>query len=186
MADKTIGELYTANGGVPADSDRIEREDAAGTQAGASTVDELAQATAFSSRFAPITGGNYIAASALPDWVAVNLGAPETAIDTTGAIAGALWFPPWAITVTAVYLFVGSATTTGTLTLDINEAGSTILSTKLTIDATETASLTAAAAAVISDASIAAGAKVSFDWDGVGDGTATDAIVVIEFTRDVS
>lgn len=115
--------------------------------------------------------------------IQIQLGAAGAAINTTGAIAGVYWFPTEPVTVTGVFLHVGSATTTGTLTLDINEAGTTILSTKLTIDATETSSVTAAVPAVISDASIAAGAKVSFDWDGVGDSTATDAFVTIEYTR---
>lgn len=112
--------------------------------------------------------------------IQIGLGATVTA---TGAIASAYWFPTEAVTVTGVFLHVVGATTTGTLSLDINEAGTTILSTKLTIDATETSSVTAAVPAVISDAAIAAGAKVSFDWDSVGDATATDAYVTIEYTR---
>lgn len=124
--------------------------------------------------------------TAHPEFVSLALGPPEAAVDTTGAIAGVYWFPHEAITLIGVYLFVGSATTTGVLTLDINEAGTTVLSTKLTIDATELTSLTAATAAVISDTAIAAGAKIGFDWDGVGDSTATDAMVTLEYTRDVS
>ena len=58
------------------------------------------------------------------------------------------------------------------LTVDINEGGSTILSTKLTIDASEKTSTTAATAAVISDASLADDALMTIDIDGVGSGTA--------------
>lgn len=61
----------------------------------------------------------------------------------------------------------------GIVTVDINEAGATILSTKLTIDNTEKTSTTAAAAPVISDANLADDAEITFDVDTIGDGTAT-------------
>lgn len=98
----------------------------------------------------------------------------ETTALTTGT-AKAKFINPHsgAFTVTAVVASLSTAQASGsTFTVDINEAGSTILSTKLTIDNTETNSSTAAAAAVISDASIAAYAEISVDIDQVGDGTA--------------
>lgn len=54
------------------------------------------------------------------------------------------------------------------LTVDVNEAGTSILSTKITIDNTEDTSLTAATPPVISDSAIAKGAKITFDIDQVG------------------
>jgi len=75
---------------------------------------------------------------------------------------------PYAFTLTAVRASVTTAPTGSTLTVDINEAGSTILSTKLTIDASEKTSTTAAAAAVISDASLADDAEITIDIDQVG------------------
>lgn len=62
-------------------------------------------------------------------------------------------------------------------TLDINEGGTSILSTKLTIDNGETiggsnAGAGSATPAVVSDAAIAAFAEISVDVDQVGDGTA--------------
>lgn len=78
-----------------------------------------------------------------------------------------------AFNVTAVVASLSTAQTSGSIfTVDINEAGASILSTKLTIDNTETNSSTAATAAVISDASIAAYAEISVDIDQIGDGTA--------------
>ena len=56
--------------------------------------------------------------------------------------------------------------------MDINEAGTSIISTKLTIDNTEKTSVTAATAAVISDASLADDAEITIDIDQIGDGTA--------------
>lgn len=77
---------------------------------------------------------------------------------------------PYAFTVTAVYATLNTVSSSGIPTVDINEAGTTILSTKLTIDASEKTSATAAAAAVISDASIAANAEIGFDIDVAGTG----------------
>jgi hypothetical protein len=76
-------------------------------------------------------------------------------------------------TITAVGISLKTAQTSGSiLTVDINVNGSTILSTKLTIDNGEKTSLTAATAAVISSTALAAGDEISFDVDQVGDGTA--------------
>jgi len=60
----------------------------------------------------------------------------------------------------------------GIVTVDINEGGASILSTKLTIDNTEKTSTTAATAPVISDTSLADDAEITIDIDQVGDGTA--------------
>ena len=62
---------------------------------------------------------------------------------------------PCAMTVTAVRASLATASSSGVPTVDINEGGTTILSTKLTIDASEKTSTTAATAAVISDTAIA-------------------------------
>jgi hypothetical protein len=57
-------------------------------------------------------------------------------------------------------------------TVDINESGTSILSTKLTIDNTEKTSVTAATPAVISDSSLADDAEITVDIDQIGNGTA--------------
>jgi len=65
------------------------------------------------------------------------------------------------------------AQTSGSIfTVNIKESGSTILSTKITIDNTEKTSATAATPPVLSDTSIAADAEITIDIDQVGDGTA--------------
>lgn len=80
---------------------------------------------------------------------------------------------PYAMTLTAIRASLSTAQATGSiLTIDINEGGTTILSTKLTIDNTEKTSVTAATAAVISDASLADNAEMTMDIDQIGDGTA--------------
>ena len=74
---------------------------------------------------------------------------------------------------TAVRASLTTAQASGSIfTVDINESGSTILSTKLTIDNTEKTSTTASAAAVISDTALADDAEITIDIDQIGDGTA--------------
>lgn len=80
---------------------------------------------------------------------------------------------PFALEVTAVRASLSTPQTSGSvLTVDINEAGSTILSTKLTFDNTESTTTTATTPAVVSDTSLADDAEISIDIDQVGDGTA--------------
>lgn len=91
----------------------------------------------------------------------------ETTALTTGA-AKATFRMPYAFTLTDVRASVTTAPTGSVLTVDINESGSSILSTKLTIDAGEKTSTTAATPAVISDSSLADDAEITIDIDGVG------------------
>jgi hypothetical protein len=79
---------------------------------------------------------------------------------------------PFAFTLTAVRASLTTASSSGIPTFDINESGTTILSTKLTIDANEKTSTTAATAAVISDSAIADDAELTFDIDVAGTGAA--------------
>lgn len=77
---------------------------------------------------------------------------------------------PYAFKLTDVTGSLGTASTSGAVTVDINEAGTTVLSTKLTFDQDELTSSTAAAAEVISDSVIAADAEITIDVDGAGTG----------------
>jgi hypothetical protein len=86
---------------------------------------------------------------------------------TTGA--GKIAFRmPYAFTLSAVRANVRTAPTGSTLVVDINEGGATILSTKLSIDAGERTSTTAATAAVISDTALADDAEITIDIDQIG------------------
>jgi len=64
------------------------------------------------------------------------------------------------------------------VTVDINVNGSTILSTKLTIDNTEKTSVTATAPAVISNISIPDDAEITIDIDQVGSSTVAKGLKV--------
>jgi hypothetical protein len=80
---------------------------------------------------------------------------------------------PYALTLSSVRASLKTAQSSGTiLTIDINEDGTTILSTKLTIDNGERTSTTAATPAVISDTTLAADAEITIDVDSIGNGTA--------------
>ena len=79
---------------------------------------------------------------------------------------------PYAFTLTAVRASVNTAPTGATVTVDINEAGSTILSTKITIDAGEKTSVSASAAPVISDSSLADDSIIGIDIDQIGSSNA--------------
>lgn len=81
---------------------------------------------------------------------------------------------PRAITLTSVRASLTTAQASGTIfTVDINENGTSILSTKITIDNTEKTSATAAISPVISDSSLGDDSEISIDIDQIGNGTAT-------------
>jgi hypothetical protein len=93
----------------------------------------------------------------------------ETTTITTGD-AKVTFHMPFAFTLTSVVAGLSTNSSSGLVTVDINEAGSTIFSTKITIDANEDTSTTAATPAVLSDSSIAQWAKMTVDIDGAGTG----------------
>lgn len=100
----------------------------------------------------------------------------ETSDITTGT--GKVTFRmPFAMTLTEVR----ASSNTGpasTLTIDINESGVSILSTKLTFDATEKTTTTASTPAVISDTSLADDAEITIDFDTVGSGPTGNGVKV--------
>jgi hypothetical protein len=93
----------------------------------------------------------------------------ETTNITTGT-AKVTFRMPFAMTVTAVRASLATASTSGTPTFDINEGGSSILGTKLSIDANEKTSTTAASAATITDSALADDAEITVDIDTAGTG----------------
>ena len=103
----------------------------------------------------------------------------ETTALTTGA-AKITFRMPRAVTLTAVRASLTTAQGSGSIfTVDINESGTSILSTKLTIDNTEKTSFTAATPPVISDAALADDAEITIDIDQIGDGTAKGLKVML-------
>ena len=113
----------------------------------------------------------------LAEVLIIAIGDETTAI-TTGT-AKVTFRMPFAMTVTAVRLSLTTASSSGLPTIDINEGGTTILSTKLTCDANERTSTTAATAAVISDSSLADDAEITIDVDVAGTGAAGGKVYII-------
>lgn len=125
-------------------------------------IDELAASTG--SAVSSVNGATGAVTVYAPIIIACS---DETTALTTGTAKGTFRMP-YAFTLTAVRASVTTAPTGSVLTVDINESGTSILSTKLTIDAGEKTSTTAATAAVISDSSLADDAEITIDIDTIG------------------
>ncbi len=98
----------------------------------------------------------------------------DESTNLTAAAGKAYFYMPFAMTVTDVRCSVNTAPVGSTIIVDINEgagAGTTILSTKLTIDDGEFSSVDAAVPPVISDTALANNARISIDIDQIGSGT---------------
>ena len=108
----------------------------------------------------------------LKQTIAIACGDEVTA--TAAATAVVTFHMPYAFTLTGIKAGVTTAPVGSVLTVDLNEAGSTCLTTKLTIDSGELTSGTAATAPVIGGAgpALADNALMTIDVDGVGSGTA--------------
>ena len=100
--------------------------------------------------------------------IPIGIACSDETTDLTTGTAKATFRMPYAFELTEVRANVTTAPTGSVLTVDINESGTTILSTKLTIDAGEETSTTAATQPVISDSSLADDAKITIDIDTVG------------------
>jgi len=100
------------------------------------------------------------------DWFVIAV-SDETTNLTTGT--NKVYFRmPYAATLLAVKATVNTAPTGSTLICDINENGTSVLGTKLSIDVSEKTSDTAASAATITDSALANDAEITIDIDQVG------------------
>lgn len=100
------------------------------------------------------------------DWFVIA--ASDESTDLTTGTNKVYFRMPYAGTLLAVRASVNTAPTGSTLIVDINEAGTSLLSTKLSIDASEKTSTTAAVPAVISDSVLVDDAEMTIDIDQVG------------------
>jgi hypothetical protein len=107
----------------------------------------------------------------------------ESTALTTGTAKVTLRMPS-AGTLTGVKATVTTAPVGSALVVDINEGGTSVLSTKLSIDDGESTSTTAATPAVISDSALASDAVITIDIDQVGSSTAGAGLkVTLYITR---
>jgi hypothetical protein len=98
-----------------------------------------------------------------------SLAASDESTALTTGTAKITFRLPYAMVLTAVRASLTIVQSSGSiLTVDINEGGTTVLSTKITIDNNEKSSTTAVTAPVISDISLADDAEITIDIDQVG------------------
>ncbi|MCP4984840.1 MAG: hypothetical protein GY928_01885 [Colwellia sp.] len=116
----------------------------------------------------PDTAGTIALTSGTGLPVELSFAISDETTDLTTGVAKLTFRMPHAMTLTEVRASVGTAPTGSTIIFDINESGATILSTKLSIDATEKTSTTAATPPVISDSSLADDAEITIDIDQIG------------------
>jgi len=105
---------------------------------------------------------------------AIQLAASDETTALTAGTAKVTFRMPFAMTLTGVRASLTTAQASGSIfTVDINQGGSSVLGTKLTIDNTEKTSVTAATPATITTSALTDDAEITVDIDQIGDGTAT-------------
>jgi hypothetical protein len=119
--------------------------------------------------FTADTHSDEVILKGIEEIIIVSLSDEET--DLATGTGKASFHMPYAMTLSKVKASVNTAPVGATIIVNIKENGTTILSTNLSIDASETTSETAASAAVISDAALADNSLITFDIDQVGGST---------------
>ena len=115
---------------------------------------------------------------------AIQLAASDETTALTTGTAKVTFRMPFAMTLTGVRASLTTAQTSGSIfTVDINQGGSSVLGTKLTIDNTELTSVTAATAATITNSALTDDAEITIDIDQIGDGTAKGLKISLIGTR---
>lgn len=113
------------------------------------------------------------------DTLAMIIACSDETTNLTTGTAKVTFRAPFAMTVVGVRANVNTAPVGSTIIVDINDGGTTIMSTnKLSIDASEKTSVTAATAAGITDSAIADDAEITIDIDQIGSSTAGKGLKV--------
>ena len=116
--------------------------------------------------------------------VEIQLAASDETTALTTGIAKMTFRMPHAMTLTSVRASLTTAQTSGSIfTVDINQGGSSVLGTKLTIDNTEKTSTTAATPATITTSALTDDSEITIDIDQIGDGTAKGLKITLIGTR---
>ena len=114
----------------------------------------------------------------------IQVAASDETTNLTTGTAKVTFRMPYAMTLTSVRASLSTAQTAGSIfTVDINDNGTSVLSTKLTIDNNEKTSTTAATPAVISDSALGDDAEITIDIDQVGTAGAKGLKVTLIGTR---
>lgn len=112
----------------------------------------------------------------------IQIACSDLVTDLTTGTNKAYFRMPYAATLNDVRCSLLDAGTVSGITVDINENGTSVLSTLLTTDATEDTSTTATTAAVISDSALSDDAKITIDFDAVPT-AGKGVIVTLKLTR---
>lgn len=102
----------------------------------------------------------------------------ETTVLTTGT-AKVTFRMPYSMNNVEVRASLTTASSSGLVTVDVNESGASILSTKVTIDANEKTSTTAATSPALSDTTLANDAEITIDVDTAGTNAAGLKVTII-------
>ena len=101
--------------------------------------------------------------------IALIISASDEGTALTTGTAKITFRMPFAMTLTDIRASVTTAPTDATLIVDVNDGGSTIMTTdKLDIDATEKTTETASTAPVLTDTALANDAEITIDIDQIG------------------
>ena len=116
--------------------------------------------------------------------VEIQLAASDETTALTTGTAKVTFRMPHAMTLTGVRASLTTAQASGSIfTVDINQGGSSVLGTKLTIDNTEKTSVTAATPATITTSALTDDSEITIDIDQIGNGTATGLKITLIGTR---
>jgi len=116
--------------------------------------------------------------------VEIQLAASDETTALTTGTAKMTFRMPHGMTLTAVRASLTTPQTSGSIfTVDINQGGSSVLGTKLTIDNTEKTSVTAATPATITTSALTDDSEITIDIDQIGDGTAKGLKITLIGTR---
>ena len=116
--------------------------------------------------------------------VEIQLAASDETTALTTGTAKVTFRMPYAMILTSVRASLTTAQASGSIfTVDINQGGSSVLGTKLTIDNTEKTSVTAATAATITTSALTDDSEITIDIDQIGNGTATGLKITLIGTR---
>jgi hypothetical protein len=102
--------------------------------------------------------------------VAIQVAASDEVTSITAGVSKLTFRAPYAFTLTGARASLSTASSSGNPVIDVNKNGTSVLSTKISIDATEKTSVTAATPPVISTSAFADDDEITIDVDTAGTG----------------
>jgi len=171
-----IGDTQSITGAKTFDINTIKTK---GTSTGVTTISTAnTGASNYTATLPPKTGT--LAMTSDVEVLVFTIGVAASPLDTDLEVATdqAIIAAPEDMTVTQVFAKVGTPPVGSTIIVDIHKNGTTILSTKISIDASEKTSLTAATPPVISVPGLLQGDEITIDIDQIGASTAGKDLTV--------